>query len=121
MSAPEQRLLQQNSKSLYAFCALPDLAFVVTDKAEVAAVTALAEGFGADEVDVVKVAKFDDVAMAEHRAEALKNAVLGEQVLVKAFQRLEMVIPFGVFRMPDILPALSGAVFEPQRDNLTHN
>jgi hypothetical protein len=93
----------------------------VTDKAEVAAVTALAEGFGADEVDVVKVAVVDDVAMAEHRAEAFKNAVLGKQVLVKAFQCFKVIILLGIFRMPYILPTLSGTVFEPERDNLPHD
>ncbi len=57
--------------TLYAFGSLPDLTFTVTDKAEVAEVAALAESFGADEIDVMKVAVIDDVAVAEHRAETL--------------------------------------------------
>ena len=85
----------------------------MTDKAEVIAVATLAEGFGADEIDVMKVAVVDDVAIAEHRAEAFQNPVLGENVLIQAFHCLKMVILFGIFRMPDILPALSGAYLNP--------
>ena len=39
--------------TLYAFGSLPDLTFTVTDKAEVAAVAALAESLGADEINIV--------------------------------------------------------------------
>ena len=42
-------------------------------KAEVAAVAALAEGLGADEVDVMQVAVVDDVATAKHGTEAIQN------------------------------------------------
>ena len=41
----------------------------------------LAEGFGADEIDVMEVTVVDDVAVAEHGAEALQYAVSCEHVL----------------------------------------
>ena len=42
-------------------------------KAEVAAVAALAEGLGADEVDVMQVDVVDDVAAAKHGSEAIQT------------------------------------------------
>ena len=53
--------------------ALPLLALAVADKAEVAPITALAEGLGADEVGVGQRAVVDDVGVAEHWAEAFQQ------------------------------------------------
>ena len=53
--------------------ALPLLALAVADKAEVAPITALAEGLGADEVGVGQRAIVDDVGIAEQRAEAFRK------------------------------------------------
>ena len=71
-------------------------------EAEVAAVAALTEGPGTDEIDVVQIAVVDDVAVAEHGPEALQDAVLGEHVFIQALQRLEVIVVLGIFRMPDI-------------------
>jgi hypothetical protein len=54
-------------------CALPDFSPAMLHKAEVAAVAALAEGLGANEVDVMQVAVVDDVAAAKHGTEAIQN------------------------------------------------
>ena len=102
-------------------CALPGLALTMPHEAEVAAVATLAEGLRADEIDVMKVAVVDDVAAAEHGAEALQHTVLGEFVFVQALQRLEVIVLLGVFRMPGVLPSLARAVLEAQRDDLPHH
>ena len=93
----------------------------MADEAEVAAVAALAEGPGTDEINVVQIAVVDDVAVAEHRPEALQDAVLGELVLVEALQALEVVDVGRIVLVPGVLPALAGAVLEAQRDDLLHH
>ena len=55
--------------------ALPGLAFMVKDKAEVAFVATLTESLRADEINVVQIAVIDDIAVAEHMSEAFKQAV----------------------------------------------
>ena len=102
-----ERQYEGKSHSLYAFCALPNLSIAVADKAEVAAVAALTECFGADEIDVVQIAVVDDVAVAEHGAEAFQYTVFGKQVLIQALYCLKVIILLGIFRMPYILPTLS--------------
>ena len=91
------------------------------DETEVAAVTALADGLRADEIDVMKVSVIDDVAAAEHGAEPFQHTVLGEFVFVQALQRLEVIVLLGIFRMPDVLPTLPGAVLETHRHDLPHH
>ncbi len=81
---------------------MPGLPFPMPDKSEIAAIAALAEGPGSDEIDIVQVAVVDDVAVAEHGPEALQDAVLGEHVFIQALQRLEVIVVLGIFRMPDI-------------------
>lgn len=89
----------------------------MADEAEVAAVTALAEGPGADEIDIVKIAVVDDVAVAEHGPEALQDTVLGKFVLIEALQAFEVVDIGRVVLVPDVFPSLAGSVFEAQRDD----
>ena len=92
----------------------------MADEAEVAAVTALAEGPGADEIDIVKIAVVDDVAVAEHGPEAIQDAMLGKFVLIQALQALE-VVDFGrVVLVPDVFPSLAGSVLKAQRDDFLH-
>ncbi len=91
------------------------------DEAEVAHLPALTEGLDAFEVNVMQVAVVDDVAAAKHRPEAIQKVALAEFVMVQAFQRLKVIILLGVFGMPYILPALAGAVLEPQRDDPSHD
>ena len=106
---------------LYTLSAFPDLAFTVSDKAEIAHLAALAKRLGAPEVYVVQAAVIDDVTVAKHRAESLQQATLPQFILVQALQRLKMVIVLGVIRVPGIFPAFAGAVLEAQRDNLSHD
>ena len=60
---------------LNALGAFPNLVFAVTDKTEVTASAALTESLVADEVGVGQVAIVDDVGVAEHRTEAVKDTV----------------------------------------------
>jgi len=93
----------------------------VLDKAEVAEFTSLAEGLGTNEIDVVKIAIVDYVAVAEHRAEPFKESTLSELVPVKALQRLEMIAILRIILVPGIFPSLSGAILESERDDLFHD
>ena len=80
-----------------------------------------AECLGADDIDVMEVAVVDDIAVAEHGAEALQDAVLGKYVLIEALQALEMVDFGRIILVPDVPPALAESVFEAQRDDLLHH
>ena len=90
----------------------------MTDKAEVAFVTTLAESLSANEINIVQVAVVDDVAAAEHGAEAFEQAIFLKNMVIETLHCLEMVAVFGVIGMPHIPPVFAGAVFEPQRNNL---
>lgn len=93
----------------------------MADKAEIAAVTALTEGLGADEVDVMEIPVVDDVAIAEHGAEALQKAALAELIFVQALQALEVENMGRVLvQMPGIFPALAGAMLKAERDDFLH-
>ena len=60
---------------LNALGAFPSFVLAVTDKTEVTTSAALTESLGADEVGVGQVAIVDDVGVAEHRTEAVKDTV----------------------------------------------
>ena len=81
---------------LSALGAFPNLAFAVTDKTEVTASAALTERLGADKVGVRQVAVVDDVGVAEHRTEAIKNTVTRKDMFVEALGTLEVELSWTV-------------------------
>ena len=60
--------------ALDAFGSFPDFSLAVPHEAEVAHLTALTEGLGALEIDIVEATIVDDITAAEHRAETLKES-----------------------------------------------
>ena len=106
--------------ALDAFGSFPDFSLAVPHEAEVAHLTALTEGLGALEIDIVEATIVDDITAAEHRAETLKESVFAEFIPVQASQRLKVVVILRVLGMPDVFPTFSGAILEPEGNDFPH-